>query len=408
MSGYGKLKEDGYLMSSNGVHKDFEELSNFTHDKNGKFYEYYKLKKENNKYVPDFKKIKEKQNEKKEIEELNRLNRKVEFNTHFPLGLVESPIDNIKDYICPKCRKYKNANRNMFGSDILRDIYALRNNISCLKCNSNSIINEQNKILQVLIKNISINAFNYIYLILGSQSSIGNIIMKENQINDIYLEEMYIPKNAKILDINLTPSCHLFPLKLMSNNTRFTHDIKDSVFSFFPANIFNQLKSSNKNELSIMVQWILFDEKNIVNYNLLQAINNYIDNNPLELIMNANRILELSCTQICYKAFKNNESKYTHLNKPLRKNISKIVQKEYVPFGIILNHLLIEICQQNKITEINTCLLKCINDIKDLRNTIAHQGQLDKNKKLTNKGKVEILAISILGSSLMQYINKRI
>lgn len=213
-------------------------------------------------------------------------NRRLAFDLNYPNGLTDMFPNS--PYVCPKCRNYESTPKNIFGADIFHDIYSLRNDINCLNCHSNSILNTQENTLKQLIEILNMNAFNNVYLTLGSKTNVGTVSMKENQVNDIYFEDMGIPLNAKILDIHLTPSCHLFPLKLMSNNTRYVQDVRDNKFSFFPANITNQEKTDEKNGLSIMVQWLLFDDNNTLDNNLLDAIDNFIDNKPYELIMNAN------------------------------------------------------------------------------------------------------------------------
>lgn len=403
MNGFGKLREDGYLMSSTAkIDDSFEDLSIFEQDDNLQFYEYYKLEKVGNRYVPDFEMIKNQKKLHTQLEEEQTLKRKVLFKTDFPLGLTQVASDNTMSYICPRCRNNELTPNNVFGSDILRDMYCLRNDINCIQCDSNSMLIDQIDSLRILINSISINAFNHVYQMLGSQVSIGTISMKENQINDVYLEEMGVPKNAKILDVNLTSSCHLLPLKLMSNNTRYVLDLHESILRFFPANVLEIEKTIKDNNLSLYVQWMNADNTDIVESNLLNAMDNYIDNQPFELIMNANRTLELVCGQICFKEF-------------VKENSSSRGKKRVEDFLVSgatyshqLNHLLNLVCKANDLMLINKDLIQKIDWLRKLRNDIAHRGQLADNRKLSMNEKNEILAIAIFGSSLMKYINERI
>ncbi|EDZ61477.1 hypothetical protein SMGD1_2213 [Sulfurimonas gotlandica GD1] len=403
MFGYGKLNSEGSLISATNQHDDFEELSNFEQDKDKKFYRYYKLEKVDGKYIPNIEKIEEEKVKSEQFLKQQKTERKANFNTKYPLGFTQSISDNLKEYTCPKCRDYEPTLDNIFGVHILKDMYCLRNNIDCIQCTANSSINEQIKMLKMLIEVVKYNAFNEVYKTLGSQTNIGTILMKKNQINDIYFEEMGIPKDANILDMNLTPSGNLFPLKLMSNNPRHMQEINNNIFSFFPSNIFKEIiPSEREDSLSISVQWILFEEDDISDINLLQAMDNYIDNKPLELIMNANRTLELLCNQICFKEFvKDNDS-----NKG-KKSVEDFLVTG-ATYGHQLNHLLSLICKSNNLTPIEKELISKINWLRKLRNDIAHRGQIKDNRELTKKEKEEILAIAILGSSLMKYIYKKI
>lgn len=328
---------------------------------------------------------------------------KLEFCKRFSVGLTEKFSTTHIEYLCPRCRNYQSTPNDVFGSDYLKDIYNLRNNIKCEKCHSSCLIFEQTEFFKVLTQIIETSFFNNIYQVLGSKNSDGVAMMKENEINHVYLEEMGIPENAKILDINLSPNCHLSPLKFMPNNPRFTQNIDNKILTFYPVNTSNVKIFDDENNIAITVQWILLEENDISDINLLQAIDNYIDNKPYELIMNANRCLELLCTQICFKEFTLNNTLYTHLNKEKRKLIEKIKNKDYVSFKYILENFINEICNPKNI-HIDNILIDKIKELNNLRNDIAHQGQLDNNRKLTKKEKEEILSITILGSSLMKYI----
>lgn len=327
-------------------------------------------------------------------------NRRLAFDLNYPNGLTDMFPNS--PYVCPKCRNYESTPKNIFGADIFHDIYSLRNDINCLNCHSNSILNTQENTLKQLIEILNMNAFNNVNLTLGSKTNVGTVSMKENQVNDIYFEDMGIPLNAKILDIHLTPSCHLFPLKLMSNNTRYVQDVRDNKFSFFPANITNQEKTDEKNGLSIMVQWLLFDDNNTLDNNLLDAIDNFIDNKPYELIMNANRSLELICNQICYKEFVKNNN-----NSNGKKSVEDFLVTG-ATYGHQLSHLMTLISKANSLTIIEKTLITKMNWLRKLRNDIAHRGKLKDNRELTKNEKIEILAIAILGSSLLKYIFKKL
>lgn len=327
---------------------------------------------------------------------------KIEFSNKSPLGLTEMFSTTHAEYFCPKCRNYKSTPNDVFGSDYLKDVYNLRNNILCEKCNSNSLIHEQNGFLKVLEQIINTSFFNNIYQVLGSKNSVGVALMKENETNHLYLEEMGIPKNAKILDINLTPNCNLYPLKFMLNNPRYNQNIDNKILIFYPVNTFKWEKSKDENELSVIVQWILLEENDISDINLLQAIDNYIDKKPYELIMNANRCLELLCNQICFKEFiKNNDSSKN------KKSLENFLETG-ATYGYQLKYLLNLICKANNLILLEKDIIDEMDSLRKLRNEIAHQGQLKNNRELTMKEKQKILSITILGSGLMKYILKNI
>lgn len=323
---------------------------------------------------------------------------KLEFCKKSPIGLTEMFSTTHIEYLCPRCRDYKSTPNDVFGSDYLKDIYNLRNNIPCEKCHSNCLIFEQNEFFKVLTQIIEASFFNNIYQVLGSKNSVGVALMKENEINHVYLEEMGIPENAKILDVNLTANCHLSPLKFMPNNPRFTQNIDNKILTFYPVNTSKLKKINDENKIAITVQWILLEENDISDINLLQAIDNYIDNKPYELIMNANRCLELLCNQICFKEFTKN---YNSKNEEKSVNDFLVTGATY---GHQLKYLLNLICKANNLILIEKELISRIDLLRKLRNDIAHKGQLKSNRELVKKEKEEILSITILGSSLMKYI----
>lgn len=334
-----------------------------------------------------------------DVEEIiQSIPQRLEFCKRFPIGLTEMFSTTHIEYLCPRCRNYQSTQNDVFGSDYLKDVYNLRNNILCEKCHSDSLIFEQNEFFKVLTQIIETSFFNNIYQVLGSKSSIGVALMKENETNHVYLEEMGVPENAKILDINLSASCHLSPLKFMPNNPRFNQNIDNKILTFYPVNTSNLKIFDDENKISITVQWILLEENDISDINLLQAIDNYIDNKPYELIMNANRCLELLCNQICFKEFAKN---YNSKNEEKSVNDFLVTGATY---GHQLKYLLNLICKADNLIFIEKELITRIDLLRKLRNYIAHRGQLKSNRELTKKEKEEILSITILGSSLMKYI----
>lgn len=323
-------------------------------------------------------------------------NRKLNFISKFPLGIAD-PYLNYDSYTCLQCRDNEPTPFNMFGLDIFRDLYALRNNIQCTLCNSNKIIFNQLSTLSILNKFIEENPFNYIYLILGSTNNIGVVQMKENQINDIYLEEMDIPDDAIILDINLTPSGKLFPLELHGNNPRYKFKHDNNKLTYYPVELIPHPESIEESNLNLMIQWIK-PINEISDNNLLNAIDSYIDSNQTELIMNCNRALELITGKICFKEFKKEKGKDSVEN----------FLSTGATYSHQLNHLLNLICKANNIKEIENEILIKINSIRKNRNNIAHEGILKDNKILTKAERAEILSITILGTSLMKDIFSKI
>lgn len=302
----------------------------------------------------------------------------------------------IEDFVCPICRKFEEFS-DIMNKDMYVDIYNLRNGVSCNRCNGNSILPNQNKFYEKLKEAILGDAFNYAYLLFGAKESMASVSMKANQMNDLYLSDIGIPEDSKILDINLTPNCNLFMLTPIPNNTRYTQTIiHDNILSFYATNFFgDELPSDIDNKLIVTVKWLDKDIDDLNTENLMNALNSYIDNKPKELIMNANRSLELICNQVCFKEFaKNNDtSKGT-----------KSVQDFLVTgatYGHQLNHLLQLICKANGLISIDKDLISKMNQLRINRNDIAHRGELKNKRQLTQNEMAEILAIAILCSSLL-------
>jgi len=378
-------------------------------DNNGNRYLFYKDRKdENGIFQPDLEKIEEENIKNEKFEKEMREKRKLKL-----INKLSSPSFELKTfgsnetYLCPKCRNYTTRDIGFaINNDYFVDMYYLGNNTPCERCKSNSILIIQMDYLEKLKEVISEDHFNNIYLSLGAKEVHGIFDMKANQFNDIYFSDLDIPDSARILDMNLTSNCHLSLVTPIPNAARFTNTIiHNNILNFYTNNFFDEdVPKSDENRLSIMIKWIDIDKSNLVDINLLNAIDNYIEDNLLELIMNANRTLELICTQICYKEFTNNFTSYSTLNKDKRKKIDKIKKKEYVPFSYMLDNFINEICEIKNVNNIDNTILDKIKVYINYRNDIAHQGKLENDKKLTKNEKIEILSVTLLGSSLMKYI----
>lgn len=356
-------------------------------------------------YQPDIKKIEETKmlNEKhmQEMQEKRKLNL---INKSISPSYELKTFGSIETYLCPTCRNYEKRDLGLgISNDYFVDIFYFRNNIPCERCNSNNIPNIQTNYLEKLKEVISEDHWNNIYLSLGAKQVSGLFDMKYKQFNDIHLSDLNIPNTARILDMNLTSNCHLSLFTPIPNNTRFTNIIiHENILSFYTDNLFDDNSPKlDENRLSVMIKWIDIDKNDLVDINLLNTIDNYIEDKPLELIMNANRTLELLCTQICFKEFTNNAVSY---DGEKRKTIEKIQKEKYVAFSYMLENFINKICQINNINNIDNDLINRIKVVMNYRNDIAHQGRLKNNKALTKEEKIEILAVTLLGSSLMKYI----
>jgi hypothetical protein len=359
--------------------------------------------------LPDLEKIEKERIKNEKLAEEGMIKRKLEIisiesSSSFQLKTFGSR----ENYLCPICRNYENReNHFAFHTDYFTDIYNFSNNIYCDRCGSNSMLNIQVNFLKKLKEVIKEDYSNNIYLLLGAKEITASFNMKANQLNDIHFEELGIPSNARILDIKLHPNCNLSLFTLIPNNIRFTNTIiHKNILSFWTNDIFNEEESnSEENRLLATIKWLDIDMNNLWDINLLNTIDNFINNNQNDLILNANRTLELLCTQICYKEFSKNLNNYSHLKPWKIKDINNKIIKEdgYASYGTLLNHFICEIINYNNIVQIDETFLDKIKFLNNtLRNEIAHKGQLEDD--LTSEEKIDILAIAVLGSSLMKYV----
>lgn len=388
-------------------------LKKFTLNESGNRYFIYKnIKDENGALLPDLEKIEEEKIKLEKLEKEMRENRKLTLINKLSSPSFElKTFGSIETYLCPTCRNYTSRDLGLgISNDYFVDMFYFGNNTPCERCNLNSIPNIQIDYLEKLNEVIFEDNFNNIYLSLGAKEVHGVFNMKAKQINDIHLSDLDIPKTARILDMNLTSNCHLTLLTFIPNNTRFTNTIiHENILSFYTDNLIDDnVHQSDENRLSVNIKWIDIDKNNLIDINLLNAIDNYIKDNPLELIMNANRTLELICKQICYKEFTNNFDSYSSLNRDKRKAIEKIKNKKYIPFSYILDNFINEICQIKNINNIDNYILDKIKIYMNFRNDIAHQGKLENDKELTKNEKIEILAVTLLGASLMKNIYNKL
>lgn len=311
---------------------------------------------------------------------------------------------NFEQYLCLECRGNKPTQFNeYFEVDILRDLYALRNNHFCTSCKSNSILKIQLNALKHLEHVIELNGFNNMFFILGSKQHHGVVEIKEKQINRVYLEEMGIPKNSQILDINFTPQgCGFFPLMLHSNNPRHRLIEKNSI-AFYPREEQEDIpelpldSNCQSKKLAILVQWVQ-ELNDISDMNLLNAIHNYIDNNQIEFIMNCNRAIEIVVGEICFNEFR----------KDGKKDEVESFLTSGATYGYQIKYLINLICKANSLIQIDKDILNKANTLRKLRNNIAHEGKLKGNNLLSHKEKVEYLAVTILITSILKYINNKL
>lgn len=310
---------------------------------------------------------------------------------------------NFDHYLCLECRGNKPTEFNeYFEVDILRDLYALRNNHPCTSCKSNSILKIQLNTLKHLEHVIELNGFNSIYFILGSKQYNGVVEVKEKQTNRVYLEEMGIPKNSQVLDINFTPQgCGFFPLMLHSNNPRHRL-IEKNTIAFYPTEEQDIPElplgvNCHSKKLVMGVQWVQ-EINDISDMNLLNAIHNYIDNNQIEFIMNCNRAIEIIVGEICFNEFR----------KDGKKDEVESFLTSSATYGYQIKYLINLICKANSLIQIDKNILNKANTLRKLRNNIAHEGKLKGNNLLSHKEKVEYLAVTILITSILKYIISKI
>ncbi|MFT7002742.1 MAG: hypothetical protein ACJAWW_000075 [Sulfurimonas sp.] len=338
------------------------------------------------------------QDEEKRLKDIQKVydSRKVKIES--PIYKSQIEYNKINHYICPSCRKYTSSfYASQCHSSYLADLYFIRKGINCDMCHTNSIYQNQIDALKNLTKDIEENFFNNIYYILGSKSYTFSVNVKEQQLNDIYLNEADIPENVDILDIHLTPNGKLFPLELHGNNPRHRFQHEDNKLTYYLVDLFQLDENSQENKLTVMLQWI---EKldDISDKNLLSSIHNYIDNNQIDLIMNTNRALETIIGKICFKEFNKDKAK---------KSVEEFLSTG-ATYSHQLNYIINLICKANAISGIEKELLIKINQIRKYRNNIAHEGFLKDNKQLTQVEKAEILATTIVGTSLMKNIYNNI
>jgi len=294
-------------------------------------------------------------------------------------------------YLCPQCRKDIGQNSvNFFGTESLKDLYCMMNDIPCENCANSNFQMDQNKAIIEVEKSISNNAFGSLYVIVGAKTYFASFDMIPNQINRLFFTDLGIPETASIIEISYTPSGKYFPLEMHGNNSRIKQQYSDNSVRLWPADLYymKDLKDSN---VSVVITFFENNDDIVIN-NLLDAIDAFTMSNKKNFVMSLNRVFELLIGQVCFKEF----------HKRKGKNDVNNFLKSSATYGHQLNHLISLISKSNNAIEIDNEIISKMNTLRKFRNDIAHTGNWDNiEDKLSYNEMKKYLANCIVGASVI-------
>ncbi len=233
----------------------------------------------------------------------------------------------------------------------------------CPKCNT-----ELNW-WSLLLRHFDWGYSTYLYSIIGAFNTSLMITMKPNEIFELNLEKIGIPKEAKILQINYTPNGEgLFPIEI-HGNTPVRHFIPNKILLFGrPLG-----EPKQKTKIAVNINWVEIENNELWN-NLIEAVEAFSISKFKSAIIPANVAVEAKLNQILNKYLLSKDLSAKKINSFLTNGATYSYQ---------LNILLPLLVNFEKFPILPDIIRGKLNTLKNYRNKIAHKGTFEKpvNKK---------------------------
>lgn len=250
--------------------------------------------------------------------------------------------------------------------------------LKCVKCGS------EHDWWAVACREIADNfMFNQAFTLVGAESSIFTLVLLPNQQLTFKLSDHGMPKDAKVLYINYTPSGGgLFPLEFHGNVPRRKHPSDE--ITIFPVPFGNK-GEPQATEVSVLVSWISSSRDDESYQNLIDAFEAYSGEKYAAMVVPANVAVESALSRL--------------LTPFLQLYVPKKRAEEFLDTAATYSH------QLNVLVPVLTSLLKCpplpdhlrgtLNRLRSLRNQLAHQGVLE--QPLASTEAAELLCSALFG-----------
>jgi hypothetical protein len=259
---------------------------------------------------------------------------------------------------CPDC---KAISFDINPTNLLN--YFLNVEMKCPKCNAKL------DWWKLLLRHFEWGFSSYLYAIVGGFHTGFIIKMKPNEIFELDLEKVGIPKDSKILQIGYTPNGNgVFPLEV-HGNTPYRHFIPNKIFLF--GRPFGE--SAEETLVSVGIDWIYLTENNELWSNFVEAIEAFSINKFQAAIIPSNVAVEAKLSEI--------------LDKYLSRYASSKRVGDFLINGATYSHqlniMLPLISNIEGFPDLPDHIRGNLNELRDYRNKIAHKGKpvrpLDKN-----------------------------
>ncbi len=255
--------------------------------------------------------------------------------------------------------------------------------ISCTKCNSE--IDWWTTIQHAIKENFMLNQA---FSTLEAKTNLIDLHLEPNTRTRIKLTENGIPSDARILYINYTPQGGgLFPIEIHGNVPH--RRILGGEIWIYPIPISND-DSVSTTKVSVMITWVKHsaDENSLVN--ITDAFESYSTDQYQDSIVPANVAVESALSKLLS----------TYISEMVSKKRTEDFLANAATYSSQLNIVLPLIVKLKELPVLPDSIRGLLNKLRDLRNQIAHSGNVE--SELTKTDTADVLCAALFG---LRYIS---
>lgn len=250
--------------------------------------------------------------------------------------------------------------------------------ISCTKCNS--AIDWWKTIQHAIKENFMLNQA---FSTLEAKTNLIDLHLEPNTRTKIKLSESGIPSDARILYINYTPQGGgLFPIEIHGNVPH--RRIQGEEIWIYPIPISNY-DSVSTTKVAVMITWVKHsvDENSLVN--ITDAFECYSTSQYQDSIVPANVAVESALSRLLS----------TYISEMVSKKRTEDFLANVATYSSQLNIVLPLIVKLKGLPVLPDSIRGLLNKLRDLRNQIAHNGNVE--SELTKTDTADVLCAALFG-----------
>jgi len=238
---------------------------------------------------------------------------------------------------------------------------------------------------------------------IGANNTTFVIKIKKHEEFCLEFSKFGIPENAKIFFVSYTPQGPIMPVECRFNNPTFYKSYGNKI-QIYPKPIF-EFYDKHKNEtpdfndeveVCVVVAWIKNDIDDFSFMNLVEAFENYLLFNFEKAIIPANVAVESSLSAFIFNK----------LSNIVGNSRTEDFLQSAATYSYQLNVLLPVIANYEKFNAIPNEIRGKLNELRSLRNNIAHKGKLP--SKITKEKCAELICSALFGYKYIQLISNKI